>query len=106
MPYFHKKCGGEIKWFPPLPIPPKCMGCGKRWNPLIVYGKPPKDMFFRVPQVKTPQIKKGKTTYMSWADNFPLAAIVASYLPNWPRPLRILAFVGLLTIAVLLISRC
>jgi hypothetical protein len=106
MPYHHKKCNGIIKWYPPLPIPPRCTKCGKRWNPLVLYGKPPKDMTFQVPEIKTPQVKKGKTSYMSWADNFPVAAMIASHLPNWPRPVRIAAFIGLLIIAILLITKC
>lgn len=106
MPYVHKNCGGEIRWFPPLPIPPTCKKCRKVWNPLVIYGRPPKDMFFQAPQIKTPQLKRGDTTYMRWADSFPVAAFIASHMPNWPRPLRVVVTLGLITIAVLLITKC
>lgn len=48
----------------------------------------PDDMYFIIPQ-----IKKGKTSYAKWGDKVPAVAMVASHLPNWPRWLRIVAFV-------------
>jgi hypothetical protein len=93
MPYIHKKCGGEINWIPFLPLPPKCTNCGKRWNPLIQFGPPRKDMFFMPPEVKVPS---GSTTYASWGDKIPGVPIIASRLPNWPRWARVLTFIILL----------
>lgn len=95
MPYYHNKCGGEIRWFSFLPIPPKCKKCGKRWNPLIIYGPPRKDMTFAVPILA---IKKGTTSYAGWADKLPGVSLLASRLPNWPRWARILSLLVLVTI--------
>ena len=87
MPYYHVRCGGEIRWYPPFPIPPKCKRCGRVWSPLVMYGPPRKDMNFLV---SLPELKKGKTTYAKWADKFPGAGTMASRLPNWPRWARML----------------
>lgn len=96
MPYFHKSCGGEIRWYPPLPVAPKCRKCGKTWNPLVVYGAKRADMIFRmkhhVPAIK---LERGQTSYAKWADSAPPGvAFIASKLPNWPRWLRLTAFLG------------
>lgn len=93
MPYYHSHCGGEIKWYPLLPIPPRCTKCRKKWSPLVLYGLPPRDMVYLVPESKI-RIAKGKTSYAKWGDRIPFVDLLASRLPNWPRKFRILTLVG------------
>lgn len=89
MPYIHKSCGGQIRWFPPFPIPPKCKKCGKTWNPIIIYGFKPKDMLYVLPKI---QIKRHED-YAKWADRIPYVSTVAGVLPRWPRWARMLSFI-------------
>jgi hypothetical protein len=100
MPYYHDKCEGQIKWYPPLPIPPKCSKCGKTWNPIAVYGLKPVDMYFVPGEYKGPKlaVKKGNTSYAKWGDNVPGISTIASNLPSWPRWLRITAFLGIIAL--------
>jgi hypothetical protein len=102
VPYYHVGCRGEIKWYPFLPIPPKCTKCGKTWNPLVVYGPRRHDMYY-VPKERSKiskaseklKVKKGDTSYAKWADtSLPGVAIIASRLPSWPRWLRLTSFLG------------
>ena len=95
MGYTHKNCRGEIRWFPPLPIPPRCKKCGKTWSPLVVYGLPPKDMVYIKPK---PSIKRHED-YAKWGNKIPFVGEVAGMLPRWARWKRILSFV--LTVGVL-----
>lgn len=88
MSYHHTKCHGKIRWFGFLPIPPKCKKCGKTWSFLVIYGPPRKDMYFEAPRTSA---LKGDTTYAKWGDRLPLAGVVASLLPSWPRKYRALA---------------
>jgi len=99
MPYYHHKCHGKIRWFPPLPIPPKCTKCGKVWNPLVIYGPMRKDMYFAAP---TTSAFKGTTSYAKWGDKLPLAGVIASLLPNWPRWLRITSVVVIASLGIFL----
>ncbi|KKM21861.1 hypothetical protein LCGC14_1631180 [marine sediment metagenome] len=90
MPYYHNNCRGQIRWFPFLPIPPKCLKCKERWPWWIVYGPKRRDMIYLPPEIPTP--KRGTTSYSKWADSSntpPGVAFIASRLPSWPRWLRI-----------------
>ncbi len=93
MPYYHVKCRGQIRWYPFLPIPPKCQKCGQTWSFLTVFGPKRDDMTYVLPEYKGPKVKleKGGTNYAPWADTLPAVAMIASRLPNWPRWLRILS---------------
>jgi len=92
VPYYHSGCKGKIRWFPFLPIPPKCLKCNKKWPWWVQYGPKRNDMIYEVP-IQVP--KKGTTSYAKWADNAPPgAAFIASRLPNWPRWLRITSLLG------------
>ncbi len=91
MPYLHKgSCGGEIKWRPPFPIPPKCLKCGKTWPVSVIYGLPPDDMKFVLP---TPRIGG-----MTKED-------VVKKLPKWPRWVRITVVSLLLLVAASVILK-
>jgi len=103
MPYYHRGCNGLIKWYPPLPIPPRCARCGKRWSPFVLYGLPPKDMVFEHAIKPKLKLKKGKTAYAKWADQVPMVSFVASRLPNWPRWARILVTLAIATGLVFLV---
>jgi len=94
MPYYHTKCGGEVSFWAR-----KCKKCGHRW-PIIALFSPsvPKGMTTFRPSVKVPEFKRGTTSYAKWADNIPGVSLLASHLPHWPRWLRILAFVIVLSI--------
>ena len=93
MGYIHKGCKGDIRWFPPLPIPPRCKKCGKTWSPLVVYSPvPPKDMVFIRPRPKAILIE-GQTSYNKKLAILPGVDFIASHLPAWPRWARILSFV-------------
>jgi hypothetical protein len=94
MGYIHRNCGGEVRWYPPLPIPPKCAKCKKIWNPLIIYGFKPKDMIYILPK---PQLKRHED-YAKWGDRIPYVGTIASILPRWPRWARILSFIIFLII--------
>lgn len=100
IPYFHDECGGQVRWFPFLPIRPRCERCGKRWPFLSVYRpQPPSDMTY---EFRSPiRLQRGTTPYASWADSPyapPGVTLVASNLPNWPRKWRFISFFGSITL--------
>jgi hypothetical protein len=101
VPYHHNGCKGQIRWYPLLPVRPKCRKCGKEWSFLSVYSpQPPNDMTYVFESSKKLQLKKGNTSYASWADapyTPPGVSFVASNLPNWPRKWRLTAFLGSIT---------
>lgn len=97
MPYYHKRCGGEIGLWTR-----RCHKCKKQWPFWTLFmPKPPGDMFYVVGDL--PKAKKGKTTYASWADKMPGAAFVASHLPNVPRWARITIVLIIICIIILVI---
>lgn len=100
MPYYHSKCDGEIRWLPPFLVVPRCKECGHAWSRLAVFAlRKPTDMYFLAKPLILP---KGKTSYAKWADKAPPGvASVASHLPNWPRWLRITAFLSTLLLGSL-----
>lgn len=53
------------------------------------YPKPPGDL---VAFYSVPEIQKGKTSYAKWGDKYPGVGTIASRLPNWPRPVRLIIF--------------
>jgi len=87
----HKNCGGEID-----KKKKKCSECGKKWNFFSYYitrdfipiVETREDRLIRLAS-KTSSF--GNTSYARWAEGTP-AAIVARFLPSWPRKYRILAF--------------
>lgn len=95
MPYYHMDCDGKIKWYPFLPIRPRCLKCGQTWSPAVVYSSQPKDLYYvyEGPSMNI-NIPKGQTDYAAWGDNFPGVPTVASHLPNWPRKWRLISFLG------------
>ena len=100
MPYYHIEDSGKVGLWNR-----KCEECGKKWSIRSYFmRKLPKDMVFIPRQVI---IEKGKTSYASWGDKFPGAALVASHLPAWPRWFRVLTVgifvLGVITVIVLFI---
>ena len=96
MAYLHIDCGGKVKWYPFLPIRPRCLKCGQTWSPSVVYSAQPKDLYYIFEGPKL-SITKGSTDYANWADRStvpPGVTLVASNLPNWPRKWRIVSFFG------------
>jgi len=100
MPYIHKGCGGQIKWFFLLPLPPRCTKCKKSWSPAVLYGAPPKDMTYISTRI---EIKRHED-YAKWGDKIPYVGTVAGFLPKWPRWARILSFIIFLSIIGLIIK--
>ena len=108
MPYYHKKCGGEVAFWAL-----KCKKCNHKWpwttffsiQPLLdKKAGPAKDMTpFMVSLPKNKLLEKGKTSYASWADNVPGVGFVASRLPNWPKWARITVGVCIVFIIAVLI---
>ncbi len=100
MAYYHNRCDGQIKWYPFLPIRPRCQKCGKTWNSRVIYKAHVDDMTYVYDGISfSPQ--KGKTSYAAWADSPnapPGVADVASHLPNWPRKWRFISFFGTITL--------
>lgn len=92
MPYYHTKCRGKIKWYPPLPIPPRCTKCGQKWPWWILYGPKRTDMYFVAKEL--PTVEKGTTSYAKWGDGIPGVALVASHLPSWPRKIRVIVLLS------------
>lgn len=91
MPYYHAKDGGKIHFWRR-----RCDICGKQWPLGALFSfSVPKGMTTFQPDIKVPEIKKGKTTYASWGDKVPGVGTLASWLPNWPRWARILVLVVL-----------
>lgn len=99
MPYYHVKCGGEITFWTR-----KCKKCGHKW-PIssLLSTSIPEGMTSFISNIKAPEVKKGKTTYASWADRFPGVGLLASKLPSWPRWLRILSLLILVGVIILII---
>jgi len=101
MPYYHNKCNGKVRWYPFLPIKPKCEKCGKTWGVFETYKtRPSFDMTYVFQPSEKLQLKKGTTSYAPWADSSytpPGVAFVASNLPNWPRKWRFITFFGSIT---------
>ena len=88
MPYYHVKCGGKIHLWRR-----KCTKCKKRWPLTALLNYPfPSDMHYLIDTKVIPDVKKGKTSYAKWSEKVPGASTLASWLPNWPRWVRILAF--------------
>jgi len=86
MPYYHKDCWGRVGI-----VRRKCNKCGKKWTWRVwFYPKPPSDLiaFYSIPEAK-----QGNTSYAKWGDKYPGVGFIASHMPNWPRPIRILSFV-------------
>jgi predicted ATP-dependent serine protease len=85
MPFYHTKCGGDVRvgiWGG------KCTKCKKRWNPIsalfnsemrVIHEEKPEKISTRKP-----------TSYAKWADKWHGVPTIASHLPNWPRWARVL----------------
>jgi len=100
MPYYHAKDGGKIHFWRR-----KCSICGKKWPITALFSfRSPNDMTTFQPDIKAPKIKKGKTAYASWGDKVPGVGTFASWLPNWPRWVRILV-VTVVVIGVVFLVR-
>lgn len=93
MPYYHKKCGGEISIFRC-----KCKKCGHKWPLRTLFLYPlPKDISRFIIPTKQP------ATYAKWGNRIPGVPVIASMLPNWPRWARILSTTILFLLLALLI---
>lgn len=98
MPYYHIDCGGKIKWYPFLPIKPKCLKCGRTWSPTVVYSSQPAEDLYYLYEGPSFNIPKGNTDYAAWGDKVPGVPTVASHLPNWPRKWRLISFLGAISL--------
>jgi hypothetical protein len=83
MAYLHRDCGGQINL-----IKRQCKLCGKIWTDSKSVIVPPNDWVLMLRGEE-----RKPTSYAKWADRVPYAGTIASLFPNWPRWLRIMAFI-------------
>ena len=95
--YKHVKCGGEIDRKTRT-----CQKCGRHWNP-IMFWLTPREIRPMDSVVSSMAKDRGDTSHAGWADKLPMVGLVAGFMPNWPRWIRISTVVGISVSAIIIV---